>query len=286
MSEDDPSIPALLGEGQARLRRAGVESARLDARLLLQHVAGLTHADILAASHDPVAPATGDAYRALIGRRAAGAPVAHLTGRREFWGLLFETGPDALVPRPDTETLVEAALERLAPGAGRRVADLGTGTGCILAAILSERSGAAGLGVDLSPDAARLAARNLARLTPGRALVARGRWAEPLAVGRFDLVVSNPPYIETGDLAHLSAEVRRDPALALDGGADGLDAYRALIPSARAALRRDGWLCLEIGRGQDVSVAHLLTASGFADIEMRDDLAGITRVVMGRREGA
>ncbi len=285
MSPDDRSIPALLGEGQAELRRAGVESARLDARLLLQHAAGLSHADILAASRAPVASEMVSVYRALIDRRAAGAPVAHLTGEREFWGLLMETGPDALVPRPDTETLVEAALERLAPGAGRRVADLGIGTGCILAAILSERPGVTGVGVDLSADAARLAARNLARHAPDRAIVARGCWAEPLAAGRFDLVVSNPPYIETGDLAHLPAEVRRDPSLALDGGADGLAAYRALIPSARRALRRGGWLCLEIGRGQDTAVVDLLAASGFVDMETRDDLAGITRVVIGRREG-
>ncbi|MEM7566072.1 MAG: peptide chain release factor N(5)-glutamine methyltransferase [Pseudomonadota bacterium] len=277
------SLGALLGEGRERLRAAGVDSAGLDARLLLQHVAAVEHADLLVRSEAPASSGVAQAFDDAIARRAGGVPVAHIVGRREFWGLNIETGPDALVPRPDTEILVEAALEGLALVKTPVVADLGTGTGCILAAVLSERADATGVAVDLSPEAAGLAARNLARLVPERATVVRGHWAGPLAPARFDLVVSNPPYIETGDMAGLAREVRREPALALDGGADGLDAYRALIPSARAALREGGWLCVEIGRGQERDVARLFAGAGFARVATRADLAGIVRVVSGCR---
>ena len=274
---------ALLREAEARLREAGVETARLDARLLLQHVAGLTHVDIVTEPGAPVASPIAQTFREAIAARGEGAPVAHLTGTREFWGLAFATGPGALVPRPDTETLVEAMLPHIRDGA--RVADLGTGTGCILAAILSERPAAYGIGIDLSAQALRLAARNLAAHAPGRAGLARSRWAEPLAPG-FDAIVSNPPYIRRPDMAMLSPEVRRDPALALDGGTDGLDAYRALAPSVARVLAPGGWLGLEIGRGQETDVMAILEGCGFAAEGTATDLGGIVRVVLGRRLGS
>ena len=271
---------ALLRAGRDRLAAAGVDTPQLDARLLLQHAAELTHVDLLSASDIAVNANDADRFLALVDARSQGVPVAHLTGRREFWGLLFETGPGALVPRPDTETLVEAVLPHVEDDA--LVADLGAGTGCILAALLHERSRAFGIAVDLSPDALALAARNLARHAPGRAALLRGQWADALGAG-FDAIVSNPPYIVHDEMAGLPREVRRDPMLALDGGADGLDAYRALIPSAARALRSGGRLGLEIGRWQEEAVGALLERNGFGDIELASDLAGITRALTARQ---
>ncbi len=274
------TVSASLDWGAARLQAAGIASARLDARLLLAHA--------LSRSPDTLVGALGEAvptasFVALIERRAAREPVALILGRREFWSLDFAVSAATIVPRPDSETVVAAALERErgAPPI-RRVLDLGTGTGCLLLAVLSEAAEATGVGVDRSPEAARLAARNARSLgLDRRAAFIAGDWAESVA-GRFDRVISNPPYIPTVALGTLMPEVARfEPASALDGGADGLDAYRAIIPGLVRLLAPRGRAVLEVGEGQAESVASLGVAAGFC-AETRADLAGIARAVVLR----
>nr|WP_281493728.1 peptide chain release factor N(5)-glutamine methyltransferase [Ancylobacter koreensis] len=267
----------------AGLAAAGLDTPEREARALLKAGLGLSDLDLLARAEEPVAPADADRLRGLSARRAAGEPLARLSGRREFWSLDFALSPETLVPRPETETLVEAALDlfpdRAAPLA---ILDLGTGSGALLAALLSEYRNAFGVGVDLSHGAARQARENLVRLGLGnRSAVLVGRWALALA-GRFDLVVSNPPYIPSTDIAALEREVREhDPALALDGGPQGLDAYRALAQSLPGLLRPGGRAVLELGTGQEADVAALLAAAGLPpDGPARPDLAGIARAIV------
>ncbi|QFR33113.1 peptide chain release factor N(5)-glutamine methyltransferase [Ancylobacter sp. TS-1] len=275
----------LLREIAAALAAAGLETPEREARALLKAGLGLTDVDLLARAEDPVTEADAARLREMARRRAAGEPLARLSGRREFWSLDFALSPDTLVPRPETETLVEAALaafpDRAAPLA---LLDLGTGSGALLAALLSEYPNAFGVGVDLSHGAARQARENLARLGLGeRSAVLVGRWAQALA-GRFDLVVSNPPYIPSTDIAALDREVREhDPLLALDGGPQGLDAYRALASALPGLLRPGGRAVLELGIGQEADVAALLAAAGLpADGPARADLAGIARAIVTR----
>jgi release factor glutamine methyltransferase len=267
-------------------RAAGLDTPELDARMLLLHCAGIALEDL---ARDPAAPlgeTAAAALRRLGAARLAGAPVARLLGQKEFWGLTFDLAPDTLVPRPDTETLVEAVLatvgDRMAP---LRILDLGTGTGAILVALLSELPRAEGIGIDLSPEAAATAAANAARLGVGaRAMVVAGDWAAAID-GRFDLVVSNPPYIRSGDVAALAREVRaHDPRLALDGGVDGLDAYRAVFAAAARLLVPGGRCAVELGIGQADAASALMGAAGLQPIGPASaDLAGIPRVLMGRR---
>jgi release factor glutamine methyltransferase len=274
------SVAAALDWGAARLQAAGIASARLDARLLLAHALSRSPDMLVVALSETVPTAS---FAALIERRAAREPVALILGRREFWSLDFAVSAATLVPRPDSETVVAAALERErgAPPV-RRVLDLGTGTGCLLLAVLSEAAEASGVGVDRSPEAATLAARNARALgLDRRAAFVAGNWADSL-IGRFDRILSNPPYIPTATLATLMPEVARfEPASALDGGADGLDAYRAIIPALLRLLAPGGRAVLEVGEGQAESVAALGVAAGFR-AETRADLAGIARAVMLR----
>ena len=224
------------------------------------------------------------AYAAVVARRAAREPWALITGRRGFWTLDLEVSPDTLVPRPDSETLVEAALAH-APSP-RRVLDLGTGTGCLLLAVLSERADAFGVGVDLSPEACQLAARNAAAhgLAARCAFVA-GDWGAALC-GRFDVILCNPPYIETATLAGLMPEVRLfEPARALDGGVQGLDAYRRLLPCLACLLKEGGVALLELGAGQDAAVRALAALAGLVHLETRPDLGGVARAVVLTRAG-
>lgn len=267
--------------GALLLRGAAIERPRLEARLLLAHALGLTPEELL---RDMGAPADMALYETLLARRAGREPLALITGRQEFWSLPFAVSPATLIPRPDTETLLEAALA-LFPERNRvgSVLDLGTGTGCLLLAALTEFSGAFGVGVDLAPEAARLAAANAAALgLTGRAAFLVGDWAAPL-VGRFDLILSNPPYIETSAIPTLMPEVRQhEPAGALDGGPDGFDAYRRIIPALPDLLSPNGAATLEVGQGQAAFVigmardARLLATS-------EADLAGIPRAVVLRR---
>lgn len=278
-----PSRAALIAEIAALLAAAGLDAPAREARLLIRQALALGDADLIARADSLVEPAEAERLRGLARRRAAGEPLARLTGRREFWSLDFALSPQTLVPRPETETLVEAALaafpDRLAP---LRVLDLGTGTGAILAAILSELPNAFGIGIDRSEGAARQARANLMALgLGGRSAVLVGDWSQALA-GRFDLVVSNPPYIESAAIAGLDLEVRaHDPHLALDGGRDGLEAYRAIARVLPALLLPGGRAMLELGAGQESAVAQLVREAGLVpDGSARADLSGIARVLV------
>jgi release factor glutamine methyltransferase len=262
---------------------AGLEAPEREARLLLKAALGLSDLDLIARAEVSVTPDEASHLGALAAQRAAGEPLARLTGHREFWSLDFTLSPETLVPRPDTETLVEAALDAFPDrNAPLRVLDLGTGSGAILAAILSERPNAFGIGVDLSEGAARQARANLEALGIGtRSAVIVSEWGEALS-GRFDLVVSNPPYIASIDIAGLDVEVRaHDPLLALDGGTDGLDAYRAIAKALPRLLAKGGIAVLELGIGQEADVALLLREAGVPpDGQARRDLSGIARAIV------
>ena len=287
MNPSGPSLAEAVRAATAELAAAGVETPALDARPLAADAFGLPLARILVGSED--APASGLAtLRSALARRVAGEPVARILGRREFWGLEFTLAPETLAPRPDTETVVEAAIALIPKDiVAPRLLDLGTGSGCILLALLSELPGAYGVGVDLSPGAAAAARANARALgLADRAGFFAGRWADALG-GDFDLVVSNPPYIESGDIAGLEREVRlHDPALALDGGPDGLDAYREIVMALPRQLRPEGVAVLEHGVGQGDAVAALARAAGLQVVEMRNDLSGRSRTISLRRAAA
>ena len=277
---------ALLRAFAAAFAECGMEEPEREARALLRGGLGLTDLDLVTRGEQEVAEEDATRLRALAERRAQGEPLARLTGRREFWSLDFALAPDTLVPRPETETLVEAALslfpDRSAP---LRLLDLGTGSGALLAALLSEYPAAFGVGVDLAPGAARQAHANLAAFGfATRAAVLVGHWGEALT-GGFDLVVSNPPYIPSTDIPTLQREVRtHDPLLALDGGPQGLDAYRALAVALPGLLVTGGYAVLELGIGQERQVAELLTTAGLSvEGPARADLAGIARAMIARK---
>jgi release factor glutamine methyltransferase len=279
--EASTSRQAACADIAARLAAAGVEEAAREARLLLMQAAGLSAAELIVAPDAPLGAAAGR-VESFVRRRAAGEPLSRIEGRRAFWRQEFALTPDVLDPRADTETLVEAALEgALAP---LRVLDFGVGSGAILCALLAEWPDAFGVGVDMSPAAAAVARANVEALgLAGRAEIRLGRWGEGLA-GPFDVIVSNPPYIRSADIAALAREVREhDPRLALDGGADGLEAYRALAPEIARLLAPDGRFFLEIGAGQGDEVAAILAGAGLQVDERRRDLGGVERVVGGSR---
>jgi release factor glutamine methyltransferase len=279
------SRAAALAHLRAALREAGLPGADREARALLLAALGLAPVDLV---RDPEAPLGPDQHERLarwLARRLAGEPLGRIAGRREFWGLDFTLSPATLEPRPDSETLVEAALDRL-DATGRRdaplrILDIGTGTGCLLAALLHECSAAFGIGVDLSAQAAATARANIDGLGLGsRAAILVTRWSDALA-GAFDIVISNPPYIPVADIAGLDIGVRdHDPMLALDGGADGLDAYRAIIARLPRLLAPDGFAVLELGIGQTRDVAALGSAAGFVVRDLRADLGGIDRAMI------
>jgi len=273
----------------ARLKSAAIESADLDARLLVGAVLGLDLTGTIAAANRTLTRDQSIRLERLAGRRLASEPVARILGVKEFWGLPLKLSPATLVPRPDTETVVEFALELLRThgGADRalRIADLGTGTGAILLALLSELPGAQGIGTDISAEALETARDNAVRLGfSGRAGFVRCDYASALS-DSFDLIVSNPPYIRSADIASLAPEVRdHDPHAALDGGADGLDAYRALIAQAACALAPGAVLVVEAGRDQAGEILGLLTAAGLAiPGPPKADLAGVRRAVGARK---
>lgn len=277
---------ALVGAA-AVLREAGIATPELDARLLLCHAAGLSHEAYVAGAGGPVQPATLARFGTAIDRRLKREPVARITGTREFYGRGFTIAPPALDPRPDTETLIEAALAVVERRGWRdqtlSLLDLGTGTGCILVTLLAELPRAQGLGTDLSPSALALAAANAVRLGVGsRAAFMAADWLDGIA-GKFDLVLSNPPYLASGEIAGLAPEVAAyDPMLALDGGPDGLDAYRRIAAGASAVLAEGGRLLVEIGAGQAAQVSDIFRAAGLKldpSHAIGRDLAGRPRVV-------
>lgn len=270
-----------------KFRAAGIDSAELDARLLIGHALALDHGGLAAASERKLAAGEENAIAALARRRLLHEPVARILGRKEFWGLSLSLDPSTLVPRPDTETIVEAALaavgERGAYREALRIADLGTGSGAILLALLSELPNAFGVGTDLSSRALAVARDNARchRLT--RATFAMSDMAAALR-GPFDIIVSNPPYIPSADIATLPPEVRSfDPWLALDGGADGLDAYRTIAAAAPGLLAPDGIVVVELGAGQAQPVANLFAAAGLAPAKPRPDLNGVPRALVAEK---
>ncbi|MGE0287111.1 MAG: peptide chain release factor N(5)-glutamine methyltransferase [Bradyrhizobium sp.] len=271
-----------------RFESAGIDSPELDARLLVGHVLGLDLTGMIASSDRPLTADESMRLDVLSGRRLAGEPVARILGQKEFWGLPLALSPETLVPRPDTETVVELALEMLRESPAKNspsIADLGTGTGAILLALLSELPDATGIGTDISVEALGTATANAAHLGLAlRANFIHCDFASALT-GPFDLVVSNPPYIRTGDIANLAVEVRaHDPLKALDGGADGLDAYRILIPQAARILRPCGALVVEAGKEQAVQIEGLMTAAGLMPhASPKADLGGIPRAVGARK---
>jgi release factor glutamine methyltransferase len=275
----------------ARFAAAGLDSPELDARMLVGAVLRLDLTALITQGTRALAADDASRLETLAQRRLAGEPVARLLGTKEFWGLPLQLFPDTLVPRPDTETVVEAALDHIRAAerttAALRIADLGTGSGAILLALLSELPHAFGIGTDISEGALRTARANAHALALGdRAGFVACSYATALS-GSLDLIVSNPPYIPSSDIAGLATEVRHhDPARALDGGLDGLDAYRALIPQACNLLCADGALIVEIGEGQERDVEALMTRAGLTadSTTIKADLAGISRVVLGRKK--
>jgi release factor glutamine methyltransferase len=273
------------GDALAALRRAfiaaGLDTPSLDARVLACAALGADTAEIAARPDAPLGAAAGR-LDDFARRRLAREPVGRILGRREFWGLTFELSPDTLEPRPDTETLVETALRVIPhPNGALRILDLGTGSGCLLVALLHELPDAFGLGVDRSPGALATARRNALRNGVGaRAGFIASDWGAAIR-GRFELIVSNPPYIPSPDLPGLAAEVRdHDPSAALDGGDDGLAAYRAILAQAPALMAAGGVTVVEIGLGQEQAVRDLAGGAGLAVDSVARDLAGHPRAVV------
>ncbi|UFN50123.1 peptide chain release factor N(5)-glutamine methyltransferase [Roseomonas sp. OT10] len=281
-ADPEGTVGAFLCRAGQHLRAAAIPSPRMEARLLLAHALGTTPEALLRDPRAPVPPEPAAAFAALLQRRLDGAPMAYLTGSAGFWTLDLRATPDTLIPRADTETLIEAALDEFPDrGAVRRVLDLGTGTGALLLAALAEFPAAFGIGLDRAPGAAALARENAARNgLADRAAFLAGDWAAALA-GRFDLILSNPPYIESGAIEGLMPEVsRHEPRLALDGGADGLDAYRSIAAALPGLLAPGGRAILELGIGQETNVSTLVAAMGLEVRGCRADLGGIPRALV------
>ncbi|MBV9861718.1 MAG: peptide chain release factor N(5)-glutamine methyltransferase [Alphaproteobacteria bacterium] len=277
------TLGVALAEASRALAEAGFDDPRRQARRLVAAALGLSMTEIFAAPERALDASALDRIAAILERALAREPLSRIVGRREFWGLEFALCSDTLDPRPDSETVVEAVLSRL-PDRDRsyRILDLGTGTGCLLLALLSELPCSAGIGVDSAPGAAAAARRNAAALGfAARAHFVVGDWGEGLA-GGFDVVVANPPYIATGDLAGLPREVSGfDPVRALDGGPDGIAAYRAIAADLTRLLIPGGVAAVEIGHGQDQAVAALFTQRGIAVDRIVHDLAGVPRCLLG-----
>jgi len=298
------TVSDLLRDAAERLRAAGIDSARVDARILLAHALGVEPNSVFSLSPAKRGRGQGEGvvaasdafdtpsprpsppegerevlvlFESFLARRIAREPVAYITGAKEFWSLDFAVGPGVLIPRPETETLVEQVLKRFPDReAPLDVLDLGTGTGCLLIAVLREYANARGVGLDSSPQALGWARRNVEKHR-ARARLIEGDFAA--GAGAYDVILANPPYIRTEGIATLAPEVRLyEPLQALDGGADGLEAYRALGPLTERLLKPDGLVFLEIGAGQGPAVGKLIKT-----VEIVPDLAGIDRCVIGRK---
>lgn len=265
---------------QARLKAGRIDSPAIDARLLLEAATGAGRVDILTDPYRAVTPEQAAALDAMVERRLRREPVSRILGRKGFWKILLTVTPDVLSPRPDTETLLDVVLKAKGEREAFTACDLGTGSGAILLALLAERPAAKGVGTDVSSEALAVARENAANLDlNGRATFIRTDWAAGFADASFDVVLSNPPYIPTGDIPGLDPEVRdHDPHLALDGGADGLDAYRALAPEIARILKPGGLYAVEIGWDQGEAVSALFTAAGL-EAKVVKDLADRDRVV-------
>jgi release factor glutamine methyltransferase len=273
-------LEVAVARAAARLAQAGIEAPRREAWLLAAHLLGHAGRD---AWIDPLA------FDALVERRAAREPFAFITGMQGFWTLEFSVSPETLIPRADSETLIEAAVATVASRSQvRRILDLGTGTGCLLLAALAEFPRAWGLGIDIAAGAAGMAQRNARACgLADRASFVAGVWAEAVQSGAFDLILCNPPYIPAADIAALMPEVSmHEPRRALDGGADGLNEYRAILPSLPRVLRPGGFVVLELGQGQRADVAALAAGAGLVEVACHDDLGGIARALVLAPDGS
>jgi release factor glutamine methyltransferase len=282
MGTADNLTERLLREGTGALQ-ASSDSAHLDAQLLLAHVLGCPRSQLITAANEPVSARAAARFRALLRRRQAGEPLAYLTGEREFWSLQLRLGPAVLVPRPETELVVERALALLPPR-GAAVADLGTGSGAIALALAFERPGWELVATDRSQPALRIARANARRLNLANLEFLQGEWCAPLRGRRLDGIVSNPPYVAAHDPA--LAALRYEPAGALSPGPSGLEALEAIIREAPSVLRAGGALILEHGAAQAHAVASALVAAGFARVGCHRDLAGHDRVTDAHWPGA
>ena len=280
--QPEPTLRQVVADASARL--GGVD-ARHEAELLLLHVLERPRSWLFAHATDPLAANDQAAFEALLARRVAGEPVAYLTGRRGFWTLDLEVDPATLIPRPETELLVELALERLPPDQALQLADLGTGSGAIALALASERPRAQVLATDASPGALAVAARNAARHELDNVRFAEGGhdWYAPLQGVRFDLIASNPPYIASNDPHLEQGDLRFEPSTALASGMDGLDDIRRIVDGGQAHLRPGGWLLIEHGWDRGAAIRALFEATGFAEVQTVQDLEQRDRITLGRR---
>ena len=271
---------------RSRLDAAGVPGPVIDARVLVEAACGVTRADIVGDPYREIGPEEAARLDDYLERRIRREPVSHILGRRGFWNIMLGVSPGVLTPRPETEVIVDHALRLFPEGRPLRILDLGVGSGAILLAILAERPAARGLGVDVSEEALAVARENAANLgLAGRVALLRGDWTAGLAEADFDLVVSNPPYIATGVIETLDPEVRvYEPRLALDGGADGLDAYRRLAPEILRVLKPGGRFLVEIGYDQRTAVETLFREAGAVEVETLQDLSTHDRVVAGAKK--
>jgi release factor glutamine methyltransferase len=275
----NPTVGGLLEEGMRNLADP-VEATR-EAQILLGHVLGVSRAWLVAHVDEPATAASAAIFRELVRRRRAGEPVAYLVGRREFYGLDFRVTPDVLIPRADTETLVDAALEKLTLHAGADVLDLGTGSGCVAISIAHERPTARVTAVEVSAAALSIARENAEAIGVDVEFV-QAAWFEGLAGRRFDMIVSNPPYVAQDDPHLQQGDLRFEPAAALASGKDGLDDIRIIVAAAPAHLQAGGWLLFEHGYDQADASRDLLRNAGFGELINRADIAGLPRVAGGR----
>ncbi len=279
------TIPARLGEAvkavSSLLKSAGVDSARLDARLIVSNAAGLEPQSVLIKPEHSLSSDTLKVIENRTQRRIQREPLSHILGVREFWSLDFKVNADTLTPRADTETLIETVLKQFSESDEINILDLGTGSGCILLTLLSELTKARGVGVDISEAALTIAKQNAQTLgLSERASFQQGQWAKGV-IDKFDVVVSNPPYIPSKDIEGLEPEVAIfEPKLALDGGIDGLDAYRAIAKDLSGLLLPGGIACFEVGIDQATDVGEILIGEGFSSLELSADLSGIDRIIL------
>jgi release factor glutamine methyltransferase len=274
------TLEARLRDATAALRACS-PTPRLDAEVLAMHVAGLTRTQLVTRGDQPLSAVQDARLAALVARRARGEPIAYLIGEREFWSMTIKVSPATLIPRPETEHLVEHALAHIALDADDTIVDVGTGSGAIALALARERPRARIIAVDVSAAALAVARENADRLGL-KVAFCQSDWLAPLAAAQADMIMSNPPYVADDDPHLRTGDVRFEPATALRGGADGLDAIRALAHAARAALRPGGWLLLEHGYDQGTAVAAILHARGYTDVRGYADHAGHDRVTEGR----
>ena len=276
------TITEALAAAQARLTLAANTEAKLEAQLLLQHVLQVNRAWLIAHENDTLSPGTQAKFEALLIRRLQGEPMAYILGEREFYGLVLQVTPATLIPRPDTETLVEAALDKIPQNMDVHVLDLGTGSGAIALAIAKHRSQANVVAVDASPAALEVAKHNADRLNISNVQFVLSDWFSALEDQRFEIIVSNPPYIEADDPHLAQGDLRFEPPDALASGKDGLSDIRIIINQCLTHLKPQGWLMLEHGYNQAISVSELMSSAGLVDVATIKDLGGNDRVTIGK----